>query len=176
MKTRSIYLFGPAVVLLILIVYIAQRQRSAPEAQGNTGVGSKSRPAEHGDVVLRVSPTQSDGADAPRSTNIVRFEILNAGHSALMCPDGWSLEFDDGTVQQLSLPMSGNLRVQAGGKGEIAITKPVTARSWRLMASYYFEDVVFDVKVKIDQSVLKNHLPSSFSSVQGRVVVSDWLK
>jgi hypothetical protein len=145
-----------------------------PESAVN--VEAKDQPDDRRDVVLRMRTPQPTNAVMQHSTNVLTFEILNNGRSRLVCPDLWSLLFDDGTVQYLSLPKTGNIYLQPGKKAALAVTKPATARAWRLVASFYFEDYVFEAKVKIDQSPLKNHLPRSFSGVQGKVVMSDWIK
>jgi len=182
MKTRLIYFIGLTLLAVGLIAYVAQRQRLSNGAAGKAvpdSAGSakgKGRLEDHRDVVLRISTLQPTNGVTPGLAKLVSFELLNNGSSPLMCPDAWSLEFDDGSVQQLAVPGSGNIRVQPGGKGTIAITNPLTMRSWRLVANYYFEDVVFDVKVKIDQSALKHVLPRSVSSVRGQNVMSDWIK
>lgn len=182
MKTRSVYLLALTLLVVALIGYIAQRQKrskvavekSVPDAAVNAE--GQSRLDSHPDVVLRITTPQPTNTVMPELAKVVSFEILNNGSSPLMCPDAWSLMFEDGRVQRLSLPNSGNMRVQPGGKGTIAITSPDTKGAWRLVANYYFEDVVFEAKVKIDQSVLKNVLPRSASSVRGQNVMSDWIK
>lgn len=182
MKTKSIYLLGLTLLFVVVIGYLVQKQRSAvvvageavPESAVNVGV--KDRPDDHRDVVLRLSTLRPTNAAMQDFTNVFTFEIVNNGRFPIMCPDTWSLLFDDSTVQRLSLPETGNLRVQPGKAGTLAITNPAATHSWRLVANYYFEDYVFDVKVKIDQSALKNVLPSSFSCVRGQNVMSDWIK
>ena len=182
MKTKSIYLSGLALLFVVAVGYLVQKQRLAEIVAGETvsetevHAGAKDQADDHRDVVLRVSTPQDANAVMQNSTNVLTFEILNNGRFPIMCPDSWSLLFDDGRVQRLSLPRSGNIRVQPGGKGTIAITNPVTTGAWRLVASYYFEDIVFDAKVKIDHSALKNVLPLSVRGVEGLDVMSDWIK
>jgi hypothetical protein len=161
MKTKPIYLLG-LTLFVVTIGYVVQR--SAGRAQS------------HRDVVLRVSAPQPTNAMMQHSTNVLTFEILNNGRFQFACQDCWWLLFDDGTEQQLSLPETGNMWVKPGKKATLAITKPATTRAWRLEASYYFEDYVFEAKGKIEQSPLRNHLPKSFSRVQCQVVMSDWIK
>src|SRR5690606_5807655 len=102
-----------------------------------------------------------------------RFELSNNGSAPLTCPDSWFLKFEDGRLEPLSLT---NITVQPGEKAIVAVTNPVTSGAWRLVADYYFEDFLFEVKVKIDRSALRNVLPQSASSVRGQLVMSDWIK
>ena len=181
MKTKSLYLLGLTLLFVVVIGSLALKHGSAVPVAGEAvpesavNVGDKERPDVHQDVVLRIRtpPTNAVVQNVP---NITTFELLNNGRSPLMCPGTWYLLFDDGRVQQLSLPYSGIMRVRPGGKGTIEITNPVTTGAWRLAANYYFEDVVFHVKVKIDRSALKKLLPRSASSVRGQNVMSDWIK
>ena len=107
--------------------------------------------------------------------SLLSFEVVNHGDFPIVCPDSWYLEFKDGSTTNLSLAPSGDVRVNAGSTGTVSIPKPVSTKPWRLGASYYEEDVVFDVKVRIDQSSLKSYLPASASSVRGKVALSDWV-
>src|SRR5579871_1096388 len=150
MKAKPIYLLGLTLLFVVVIGYLVQWRRSANDRR---------------DVVLRVITPQPANAVMQHSTNALTFEIRNNGRSPIMCPDSWSLLFDDGTVQSLSMPESGNIRIQPGKVRTLAITRPATTQSWRLVASYYFEDYVFEAKVKIAQSALNNHLPRSFAGV-----------
>jgi hypothetical protein len=104
------------------------------------------------------------------------FEVINNSRSPLMCPDGWYLEFDDGSITNLSLGQTGNIRVNPGRRAMIAIHGPARTNSWRLGASYYFEDSLFQVKVRISQSAFKDRLPATMSSIQGKNVLSDWVR
>jgi len=115
-----------------------------------------------------VAQTSADGA--------ISFDIVNGGKSPIMCPDGWYVEFEDGVTTNLSLAASGNVRVSPGSTGTVLIPNPGTTKPWRLGASYNEEDAVFEVKVRIDQSQLKQLLPPGASSVHGETAVSEWIK
>ena len=160
MKTKLIYLLGLTLLFAVVIGYLVQKQSSD----------------NHRDVVLRVSTPQPTNAVMQDFTNVLTFEILNNGRSPIVCPDIWLLLFDDGRVQKLSLPRSGNIWVQPGKVGTLAITNPATTRAWRLAANYYCEDYVCAVKFKIGQSALRNYLPRSFIAVRGQNVMSDWIR
>ena len=120
-------------------------------------------------VLLQESASQM-GADS-----LLSFDLANNGAVPITCPDSWYLEFEDGSTTNLSLAPSGDVRVAPGSTGTITFPKPETTRPWRLGASYYEEDVVFDVKVQVDQSSFKTHLPLSASRVRGKIVFSDWI-
>jgi hypothetical protein len=125
-------------------------------------------------IVLRLSKSQPTNSVIQSSAKMVSFEILNNGRSPIMCQDGWALEFEDGSVQRLSLPQIGNIKVEPGKVGTIDITN-VVSRRWRLRCDYYVEDIVFHAKVRIELSPLSNQLPASVTSVQGKRVLSDWV-
>ena len=74
------------------------------------------------------------------------FEVVNESSSPIMCPDGWFVELQDGTIQNLSLAPSGDVRVIPASTGVVWIPKPTNTMPWRLGSSYYSEDIVFDVK------------------------------
>jgi len=115
-------------------------------------------------------------ANQPLTNSLLCFEVINDGSSPIMCPDGWFVELQDGTIQNLSLAPSGDVRVIPASTGVVWIPKPTNAMPWRLGSSYYGEDIVFDVKVRIDQSPMKQQLPSSLSRVQGKTALSDWIE
>lgn len=123
-------------------------------------------------VLLLLGGTQTN----VEGKKVLSFNIVNKGRSPIMCPDGWYLEFEDGSFTNLSMPQSGNVRVDSGETNTVSVAEPSTVTRWRLGGSYYEEDIVFDVKVRVDQSALKNQLPSSFSRVKGKTVISDWLR
>jgi hypothetical protein len=104
------------------------------------------------------------------------FDVINKGRSTIVCPDSWRLEFEDGTVQMLSLPATGNIRVSPAGTGAITIPMPTNKMPWRLVAIYYVEDLGFEAKVLVDRSPLKGALPPSASQIRGKVAVGDWIK
>lgn len=120
-------------------------------------------------VLLRHS-----GGETPDNSHL-SFDFVNNARSPIVCPDSWSLEFQDGTRANLSLAPLGDIRVSPRSTNTVSIPKPRSVKPWRLRADYYEEDIVFDVKVGIDGSPLKQHLPSSASTVHGKFVVSDWV-
>lgn len=159
MKTKSIYLAALSLLVLVTIAYMTQRRFDEDPV-----------------VVLRKITPKPTNPIVAEPAKLVSFELLNNGRYTLTCQDSWSLEFEDGRVQVLQLSASGLMWVKPGQKGKIAITNPATTGAWRLVANYYFEDISFEVKAKIDQSALKNTLPQSASTVRGQNVMSEWIK
>lgn len=152
--------------LLALFPFLARRQSNNAAMAQNTSV-----PTNAGVSLRFIDPPTSDPA-----TGEYKFEILNKSRSPAVFPDTWLLLFDDGSLTNLSLPQTGHIRVDPGQQGTIAIARPTKTNSWRLVGNYYLEDSLFRAKVAVDQSPLKTHLPDAASSVQGKNVVSDWVK
>ncbi|XOV69410.1 MAG: hypothetical protein ACFHW5_11880 [Verrucomicrobiota bacterium] len=121
-------------------------------------------------VMLKKSKNQ------PPTNSHLNFDFVNNGTSPIMCPDSWFMEFQDGTVTNISLAPVGDLRVSPGSTGNVSIPKPLIGTRWRLKAFFYEEDTAFDIKVRIDQSSMKNYLPPIASSVRGQAAYSDWIK
>ena len=115
-------------------------------------------------------------ANQPLTNALLCFDVINDSSSPIMCPDSWYVELQDGTIQKLSLAPSGDVRVVQGSTGIVWIPTPTNNIPWRLGSGYYSEDIVFDVKVRVDQSPMKQQLPSTLSRVQGSTALSDWIE
>jgi hypothetical protein len=152
-KATFIVLFV-LVLIFMLVAWIISRSTASPKPE----------------VFLQVRAAPAHAGAS------LSFDVINKGQSSIMCPDTWGLEFADGTVQMLSLPATGNIRVSPAGTGSITISIPTNKLPWRLVANYYVEDLGFEAKVLVDRSPLKGALPPSASRVQGKVAVSDWFE
>jgi hypothetical protein len=167
-RTHLIVLLSLLVVVVIGLL-LAWRQRRATTTRMAANVGSAQSVSQGGDVFLNIFT-----GTTPSDTII--FELVNKGRSTLVCPDTWGMEFDNLTFKHLSLPVTGNLRIAPGSTGTIAIVRPFGTNAWRLATTFYMEDLVFDAKVKVAQSGLKDYLPDGAVSIHGKVVKSDWVK
>jgi hypothetical protein len=147
-----------ALTISIILAVLVMRKNPDPRAISISGVS------------LELS------RDQDRDGKKLRFEFVNKRSSPIVCPDSFYVEFPDQKMTNLSLAPVGDVRINPGATGTVSIPKPAMATKWRLGASFYEENLVFDAKVLIGQSPLKNQLPSDFSNVRGMSVVSDWIQ
>jgi hypothetical protein len=152
-STKRYIFAGLLLVWVVLVVMMVVERRAAPANA----------------VVLQ------QNASRTIVDSLLSFDLVNNGDVPIMCPDSWFLEFEDGSTTNLSLFPAGDVRVPPGSTGTISFPRPATTNRWRLRASYYDEGVVFEVKVQLDQSSLKQHLPSGATRVRGKTTSSEWI-
>lgn len=174
MKTRQkTTILG--VVLLVLLAIIGslylfpQQAAQLPNTpQSNTNQTTSTSP--NSPISLRLV-----SAPQPGSTNSTyTFQVMNNGRSTFVCPDSWAIESTNGTVTDLSL--LNDMRVDPGMTGSIRLPITPPPGKWRVVCSYYLEDIAFDAKIAAAQSPLKNHLPAGSTAIQGKVVYSEWME
>lgn len=163
MKTRqkTIILMLVALVLLAVIgaLYLFPKQVAQPPNTNPTTSTSPNSP-----VSLRLVST---------TNSTYTFQVVNDGRHIFVCPDNWAIESATGTMTYLSL--LNDMRVEPGMTGFIQLPITPPSGKWRVVCSYYLEDIVFDAKIAAALSPMKNHLPAGSTAIQGKVVYSDWM-
>lgn len=120
---------------------------------------------------LNVSPNPPAQTSSNR---FVRVDFSNPGKSPLACPNTWMFEIKGSGVTVL--PLSGDdVRVGANSQTTIDVPVPVTARTWRLGAVYYVENISFDIKTQVATSAIKDHVPQGLTAVSGETAWTDWV-
>lgn len=155
MKTKTLYILGLALLLILILVL-------GDWIQGQRPV-----------VVLKLAGGAGTSGSSPQLT----FQIRNQGKHLLQFPNTWSLHFEDGTVRDFQPDEPHHFRIAPGQTATFAMTNPATTQAWRLGAQYYPEDIVFNAKAAMDGFVVSNApaVSRDWFGVQGRLVMSDWM-